>query len=430
MRILIINRRHFPEFVGGSYRYCYDVAQHLALRGHEVHIIYCTINPEHIGDILENGVYEHRYYVKSSNPVSENYGYITSTRRIAEKLHREKPFDLVNFHCPRAPLALFKSDLFKSTPFVFNCQADSAFEYKWDYEKNIAGELSPVSKIKEHIVYPFHYHWLRYCMKKALERSNGIIVLSDYVRNTIREHYGTGFENKIIKIPSGVDIERFRPPGDTNEKILLRQKFGLPHKRLIFITVRRLALRMGLMNLVEAVNLLLEDNPAFREQVYFVLIGKGPLKEQLEQRIAGHGLEDVIHLAGFINDEDLPLYYRCADASIVPTEELEGFGIVIIEAFASGLPVVGTPRGAVPEVIRAGDPDLIASEHSPEGIACGIKTAVDKIQSGRTSPSHFRIIAEKNFSWDGVIEQIERYYDDLITKRTKALTKVESIENS
>ncbi len=414
MKILVLNRRHYPEVVGGSYRYQYDVEQHLARQGHDVHTIYCTTNPENVGESVQDGVRTHIYYVKPSNPVFENYGFITNTARIAEILHRKAPFDIVNFHCPRVPLRLFASRTFADVPFVFNCQADSAYEYQWDYKKKIRDSGSLPTALKEHIVYPFHFYWLRHCMNKALQRSNGIIVLSDYVKDIISKHYGERHLERIEKIPGGVDIERFRPAKTDDERRSLRERFHLPQERMIFITVRRLALRMGLQNLVEAVKLVVTDQPALKDRVYFVLVGKGPLKSKLEQMIDKYDLNGVVHLAGFVSDDDLPLYYRCADCSIIPTEQLEGFGIVTIEAFASGLPVVGTTRGAVPEVVSVGDPQLVAPGHRPEDIARGIRTAIDKIQSGKSSPHHFRLVAEQQFSWDIVIRRIEKYYEQVV----------------
>ena len=77
--------------------------------------------------------------------------------------------------------------------------------------------------------------------------------------------------------------------------------------------------------------------------------------------MAALGLADNVRFLGFVADDDLPLVYRAADIAIMPSRELEGFGLTAVEALAAGTPVLVTPVGGLPEVVRGLDPALGAA---------------------------------------------------------------------
>ncbi len=79
--------------------------------------------------------------------------------------------------------------------------------------------------------------------------------------------------------------------------------------------------------------------------------GDGPLRESLKRSVQDSGMEDTIHFLGRIPDEELPLYYQASDCFVLPTRALECFGLIILESFACGTPVIATPIGSIPEVL-------------------------------------------------------------------------------
>ncbi|MDF1593530.1 MAG: glycosyltransferase [Desulfobacterales bacterium] len=141
---------------------------------------------------------------------------------------------------------------------------------------------------------------------------------------------------------------RFKPTDDT-EKI--RQALKLPDSKIILFTVRNLVARMGLENLIKAVQLVVRN----AADIYLVIGGAGPLRDQLARMAEQLGVNDCIRFEGFIPEESLPNYYQMADMFILPTKELEGFGLVTLEAMASGVPVLGTPVGGTKEIISRFD---------------------------------------------------------------------------
>jgi glycosyltransferase involved in cell wall biosynthesis len=112
---------------------------------------------------------------------------------------------------------------------------------------------------------------------------------------------------------------------------------------------------MGLENLISAI-------PQIRRRVPEVLLliaGKGALSRELEARVRSLGLTDNVRILGFVPDEELPIAYRAADLSIVPTVALEGFGLIAVESLAAGTPVLVTPVGGLPEVVSDLSADLV-----------------------------------------------------------------------
>jgi glycosyltransferase involved in cell wall biosynthesis len=92
-----------------------------------------------------------------------------------------------------------------------------------------------------------------------------------------------------------------------------------------------------------------------------LIAGNGPIRAELEARIAALGLGDTVRLLGFVPDEQLPLAYRAADLSVVPTASLEGFGLITVESLAAGTPCVVTPVGGLPDIVAPIAPQLVTA---------------------------------------------------------------------
>src|SRR5437667_11474023 len=104
---------------------------------------------------------------------------------------------------------------------------------------------------------------------------------------------------------------------------------------------------MGLDLLIRAMAILKRDRP----EALLLIGGVGSVGQELESFSEALGLREQVRFLGFIPDEALPLYYQAADVFILATRELEGFGLVTVEALAGGTPVLGTAVGAAPEVL-------------------------------------------------------------------------------
>ncbi len=227
------------------------------------------------------------------------------------------------------------------------------------------------------------------------------IVLSHAFGRILRNQYGVREEN-IRVVPGCVDVDRF-DLGVTRREA--RKRLGLPQDRPLVFCVRRLVTRMGLEDLIDAMFLVKQAVP----DAMLTIAGKGPLEPQLQARIVARGLEAHVHLAGFVPDADLPLWYASADVTVVPTAALEGFGLTTIESLAAGTPVLVTPVGGLPEAVAPLSLDLVLSSTGYEALGRGIADALlgTRVLPG---PQACRAYARKHFAQPVVAAQVARVY--------------------
>jgi glycosyltransferase involved in cell wall biosynthesis len=208
---------------------------------------------------------------------------------------------------------------------------------------------------------------------------------------------------KIVRIPGGVDPERFKPHPDRRA---LRRALGIDESSLVLLTVRRLVPRMGLDNLLEAVALL---KPRFPE-LKLLIGGVGGLRDRLEALSAAKGLRETVKFLGAISEADLPAYYQAADLFVLPTLALEGFGLATLEALACGTPVVGTPAGATPEILAPLEPRLVAADVSAKAIAEAVRGAIEGQLTADAMRERCRLYIERGYSWNPCVDRHEALY--------------------
>jgi len=197
----------------------------------------------------------------------------------------------------------------------------------------------------------------------------------------------------------GTDGERFSPV-DLDRRVEIRRRLGLPVDAFVALTVRRLFFRNGLDTLLEAA-VALRDRP----DLHVVIGGSGPERSEIEARIQTDGLANV-HLTGFIPDEDLPDYYRAADVFVLPTRTAEGFGLVVMEAAASGVPSIATDSGAPREIVDEGVTGLLVPPGAPRELAAAIARLHDEPDL-RAAMSRAAFDKSAEFTWDRSIDVLE-----------------------
>ena len=246
--------------------------------------------------------------------------------------------------------------------------------------------------------------WLKRRLEaKVYRAADRVIVLSESFRDLLCKTYRID-PARVAVIPGGVDLDRFVPAFDT-PKADARRQFGWPADRPVVLTVRRLVPRTGLDRLVDAMVDVKRQVP----QAICLIAGRGPLASPLVERVEAAGLGDSVRLLGFVPDEDLPLAYRAADVSVVPSETLEGFGLSAAESLAAGTPVLVTPVGGLPEVVGGLDRKLVLADTSAAAIAAGLSAALRNPASLPTAAA-CRAYAAKSFDWRVIAARIADVY--------------------
>jgi glycosyltransferase involved in cell wall biosynthesis len=132
-----------------------------------------------------------------------------------------------------------------------------------------------------------------------------------------------------------------------------------------FFTLRRLVPRMGIDNLIKAMSLLINRGYDCR----LTIGGSGPEQESLMTMVKSLALEHCIKFIGRVPDEELSNVFCASDCFVLPTKALECFGLIVLESFACGVPVIATPVGSIPEVMGGIGHSFLTEDASPESLA-------------------------------------------------------------
>jgi phosphatidylinositol alpha-1,6-mannosyltransferase len=168
----------------------------------------------------------------------------------------------------------------------------------------------------------------------------------------------TGQFPPVVQIPPGVDTERFRPLPQI-DRAAARARLGLPHSGPLVVSVSRLVPRKGMDTLIKAASTLAGRFPG----VSVAIAGAGRDRRRLE-RVASRARVRV-DFVGKLDDADLPDFYACADVFALCCRsrwwglEQEGFGIVLVEAAASGVPCITVDSGGAGEAVRDGETGIV-----------------------------------------------------------------------
>lgn len=376
----------------------HEQATRLASRGHSVQVLTRKL-PFHSADHAEiDGVREWRYEVNRHSA----YAFLASTlrngKKLFEEIDRSDHLHCINFQQPFSSYAVMQSPACRKTRKVYTC-------FSFAFEEYTSRNARPASLLQRP-TYWLHRMLRKWMEKKALQRADCIVALSRFTVDKLCDVYGYAYEDISI-VPGGIDLVRFHPAADKKE---VREKLRLPKGVKIVFTVRNLVPRMGLDNLIRALRLAIDEFP----DLYLVVGGTGPLREELTGLCRRLGLERVVHFAGFIPEEILPDYYRAADLFVLPTVELEGFGLVTVESLASGTPVLGTPIGATSEILGKLGNDFLFANTTPEAMAHLI---IEKFQIYQDRPDQWlsdsrrcRLLAETDYSWDANVKAMEKIF--------------------
>ena len=267
------------------------------------------------------------------------------------------------------------------------------FHGPWALESKAEGEHALVTHLKAQLERLVYRHATQF------------IVLSQAFKETLVEAYEVP-SSRVRIVPGGVDLDRFNPAHTKHEA---RNHLEWPTDRPIIFSVRRLVRRVGLEQLIEAMDAIRDQVP----EALLLIAGKGPQAHHLRQLIAARNLSDTIRLLGFVSDDDLPIAYRAADFSVVPTVALEGFGLVAVESLAAGTPVLVTPVGGLPEVVADLSRELIMDGSSARDLARHIEAALDGALD-LPSPTACRSFATRRYDWSTVAQQVRAVYEEVL----------------
>ncbi len=250
----------------------------------------------------------------------------------------------------------------------------------------------------------------------ALQRADRVLANSQFTAALVQKA-GVGPERIEIVYP-GCEVERFRPlPSrpDLRERLL-----GSRHSDRVILTVGNLVARKGHDMVIRALPRLRLAIP----DVTYLIVGDGPYRTQLESLATVMEVRDRVIFAGQIPAEDLPAFYALSDVFVMPsrqdleTSDVEGFGLVFLEANACAKPVVGGYSGGVPEAIIDGVTGLLVKPHDPGDIANALRRLLgDSDLANRLGrQGYLRVV--RDFDWTRVGERVQEILNSILRENS------------
>ena len=406
---------------GGSGRYVHETAKRLADRGHEVSVL-----TRRRGDVPERetiaGVRVARYDLSVAEESAPRIvaQLPDAIRTIRSHLAALPDPDLLSFQGPvTGPLldALVADDVHRSA--TFHSPWPTEYRIRARHEDRISAPRRRLNAALRHRV-----------ERRLLADCDAVQTLSAFMREQLRDAYGPVADPTVV--PGGVDEGRYRPDAGVYEPIATAgrsESTGAMEAdggdATAFLTVRRLSPRMGHRMLLRAFAEVATDYPG----AHLYVAGDGPLRSELERRAAELGVAERVTFLGYVPDEALPSAYATADCFVLPTAELEGFGLATLEALASGTPVVATPVGGTAEVLAGlADDERVPADPLVRSVdanaladrmrAWASLPATEREAAGRACRDH----ARENFTWERTVDEVERRYEELVGHRAVAVS--------
>jgi glycosyltransferase involved in cell wall biosynthesis/SAM-dependent methyltransferase len=406
LRVLVVADVAPLVILGGGERVVWEQSRRLAALGHRVRVVSRLPDGSAAPTATREGVAFRHFPVTRSPAAAFVRDSIVGARRAVLQDVRIHGADVLHFYQPLSAFGALTSASLRRMPTLYTFLSPAPLEYRTRqgmtslHRRGVAGGAG--AKL------------LAALERWVLSRVTRIHVLSDYSAGLLRSLYGVSGP-RVVKIPGGVDIERFRPPEMSREA--LRIALGWPTRRPVLFTLRNLQPRMGLDTLIHAIDRLRQHAP----DVLLVIGGAGALRSELESLVVRLGLSEHVRFAGFVEEGMLPRCYQAADLFVLPTQALEGFGLVTVESLACGTPVIGTAVGATPEILSPLGPSLIFSRATPAAMAQDLARFLDESEREPARLDELRracrVHAERQYAWEPAVARLEATLDTLAGTR-------------
>lgn len=368
MKIGLVSPYDYP-YPGGVTEHISHLSAEFKRLGHEVHII----APQSEGIRELAGEIVHPVGSVVPVPVNGSVARISLSLRLSRKVKEileAEEFDVLHLHEPLLPALPVTILRHSRTVNIGTFHAFSQSNYAYFYGKPI----------------------LRYFVR----RLHGRIAVSSAARDFVSVYFPGEYEI----IPNGIDYDKFAREVEPLEEY----REGGPN----ILFVGRLEKRKGLKYLLRAMRYVWESIPTAR----LIVVGAGPLLETYRRLVESHRVANV-EFRGFVSSADLVRYYRSADIFCAPSTGQESFGIVLLEAMASGKPIVASDIPGYRSVVNNGVEGLLVPPKDERALAGAlVRMLSDEEMRGRMATAG-RYRAEQ-FSWDKVAQRVLSYYEQVL----------------
>jgi glycogen(starch) synthase len=388
-RVLILSWEYPPLIEGGLARHVRKLSEALVERDVEVHVL-TRGGEESPAEDLANGVLVHR--IREPKRPTDLGEFVTWVERMNSdmlaagvELGDRYEFDLVHGHDWLVANACDHLAKRFAAPLVTTIHATEYGRHQGWVDKHPQTYIHGVER------------WIT-------NRSQRVIACSHYMREQIVDIFGVA-EKRVSVIPNGIDPDDLQAQNPA-ELERLRSEFAAPEQKLVLL-IGRLVYEKGFQLALEAMPRLIDAVPGTR----FLVAGSGTHEAELHRQAEELGLMEHGTFLGWIGDDVLHSLYRIADLTVVPSI-YEPFGLVALEAMASGCPCIVADTGGLREVVVHEEGGLRFRADDPEALAEVAIRVLSDDELGR------RLVADayehvRRFDWGDVAEQTAAVYADL-----------------
>jgi glycosyltransferase involved in cell wall biosynthesis len=397
MRALFIADVPLEAPASGSEQVLFYQATGLAERGVEVYAITRQADPLPWAVRDVKGVREGSYSVSQTFLLRAFISLLRYPLTFYRSFSGGLPFQVAVSHQPFNCFLLLITRKLTRTPILYVFHSPSHEEYLLSHQHGC-----PLQNL-------IHVKGRRILEKWCIKKASRVMALSQYMKHKVQDIHGIPGERVVVN-PGGVDLDRFAPAGDRGA---LKAQLGFPEGKVHLLTVRNLEPRMGIENLLKCMQILKRG----AIDTHLIIGGEGAERPALEKMITGLGLKREVTMKGFIPSDLLPGYYGAADFFILPTKQLEGFGLVTPESMACGTPVLGTPIGGTPEILSGFEPGFLFRDTTAAAMAEGIREILGLYFPFGNNYDHLRErcrhYAVDNYSWERHLSQLQSIIDEI-----------------
>ena len=407
----LLRRMSFQEW-GGTETVVFNTARELLRDGHGARI-FCTSALDRTGDEEVSGIrisrfgYSYPYFPlskmrrrmldkKGGNPFSPTLIRALETEK-ADVIHCHTMGHLAVQACRTARRARI--------PFVMSLHGGAL---------NVPeGEIREMCRPLEHSLnYGRLLDLVRFENFDPMSRADGIVCVgSDEYRRVAAKFP----EKNVIYLPNGVDPERFRTAPDPG----FRRRYGIGREKFVVLCVSRIDYQKNQMQLLKMMKWLRGEMP----DLHLLLVGPITATDyfaRMKAYIAENALEECVTIIpGFQpSSPELVAAYRCADLFVLPSRH-EPFGIVVLEAWSAGLPVVAARVGGLEHLVRDGENGLAFDSADLNELIEKCRSArADRELRGRICEGAERDL-EENYRWPRIVARLEAFYEELCNEKRR-----------
>jgi glycosyltransferase involved in cell wall biosynthesis len=332
-------------------------------------------------------------------PIVKSFLFAESCNRKLQSLRGSLNADVTHANLPLVPSFAIPSDVGKAHI--------STVHSTWEGEANaIRGE--PYTRLNANEKFMVSFTWfLRIFEERMMRRSKLLIAVSDFTRRELTQYYGIS-PSKIRVIHNGVDTQKFQPEKD---KRRVKQELGFSPDEPAIVSVGRLYARKGLFTLIESIPVVIRKFPTAR----FIISGKGQSDEmaKLKAHAERLGVRGNIVFTGYYPDAKLPKLYQAADVFAFSTF-YEHHPFAVLEALATGLPVVTTNVGGIPETITQGKDGYMCSPFDAETFSARILELLEHPEAATEMGHQARETIMDRFDWQIVVKDAIKVYNEAL----------------